>query len=451
MTRSALCAVLLIGCASKTPSEGDSMSSRKSETPSISDAAQARQGPDRRGARDGERIAPLAPVRGPGRLAFAGDRLAQLVGDGVVVWRSDTLASSSEIALSEPQGLAALADGTLVVLHAPSDGRQLCRIAPKQTTIGDCHPVEIGEPGRLTFVGEGAAPDEVWLRAPTNGQPLRRWRLRTGGGPLELVQTVPVIDKAYDTLVALGDGPCAYTDGYNLYRVGPAASAPERFEGTTQAIGLIARAHEPGTAWIAGEELGLRLVRLADPFKGIVDLPPIAKIQPIALAGDGSRVAALWANVQDLRNPAFTLRVHRGDGKVAFETAPPWQPKTRAEALLVSLALAGDRLAMGSTPASPSGMCPAAACCWTRNSLTESSRADRSRTAAGGDDPRPRSEEHALHGLVGRERLAKPREGLLGRRRIQAGEERAGHLHVSYDVVRRRDVRAVIDRLGHID
>ena len=88
---------------------------------------------------------------------------------------------------------------------------------------------------------------------------------------------------------------------------------------------------------------------LADPLKAVVDLPPVAKTQPIALAGDGSRVAALWANVQDLRNPAYTLRVHRGDGKVALETAPTWQPKTREEALWVSLALAGDRLAMGSS------------------------------------------------------------------------------------------------------
>jgi len=324
------------------------MSSRKSEIPLTSDATQARPGLDRRGSREGERIAPLAPVRGPGRLAFAGDRLAQLVGDGVVLWRSDTLASSSKVPLSEPQGLAALADGSIVVLHAPSDGRKLCRIAPKQTTTSDCHPLEIGEPRRLTFVGAAAATDEVWLRAPTNGQPLGRWRMPAGGGPLERVHAVPVIDKAYDTLVALGDGRCAYTDGYNLYRVGP-APAPERFEGTTQAVQLIARAPEPGTVWIAGEELGLRLVRVSNPSTVVVDLPPVAKTQPIALAGNGSRVAVLWANVQDLRNPAYTLRVHRGDGNVVLETVPTWQPKTREEALLVSLALAGDRLAMGSS------------------------------------------------------------------------------------------------------
>ena len=158
-----------------------------------------------------------------------------------------------------------------------------------------------------------------------------------------------MIDKAYDTLVALGDGHCAYTDGYNLYRVGSAAQ-PERFEGTTQAVQLIARAPQPGTVWIAGEDLGLRLVRLTNPLTGAgVDLPPVAKTQPIALAGSGAYVAVLWANVEDLRNPSYTLRVYGGDGKVVLESVPTWQPKTREEALLVSLALGEHRLAMGNS------------------------------------------------------------------------------------------------------
>ena len=182
MTRVALYAVLLASCASpKTPSDGDSMSARKSETPLTADRTPARLAPDRGGPPRGERLAPLGPVRGPGRLAFAGDRLAQLVSDGVVLWPSDTLTASVKVPLSEPQGLAGLADGSIVVLHGPSDGRKLCRIAPKQTTISDCSPIELGEPRRLTFVGAAAAKDEVWLRAATNGQPLGRWRLPTGG------------------------------------------------------------------------------------------------------------------------------------------------------------------------------------------------------------------------------------------------------------------------------
>jgi hypothetical protein len=346
MMQVALCAVLLVSCVSpKTPSEGDPMSARKSEVPATNDAAQGRLAAGR--SEPGERIVPLAPVRGPMRLAFAGDRLAQIVDDGVLLWHGDTLAASVKVPLSEPQGMAALADGSITVVHTPSDGRKLCRIAPMQSTLGDCHPTEIGEPRRLTFVG-AAAKDELWLRAPTSGQQLTRWRMPAGGGALERIHAVPVIDKAYDTLLAIGDGSCVYTDGYNLYRAG-SAPAPERFEGTTQAIQLIARGPQPGTVWIAGKEFGLRSVRLTNPLTVVVDLPAAEQTQPIAIAGSGSRVAVLWASVQDLRNPTYTLRVYDSDGKIVLETVPSWQPKTREEAQHVSLALRGERLAMGNS------------------------------------------------------------------------------------------------------
>jgi hypothetical protein len=332
--------IALAGCAShKTPSEGDPMSSRTSEASVPKDATQARPAPERRV----EKIPPLAPAHGPSRLAFAGDRLAQLVGDGVVLRSGPTLAASVKVPLSEPQGMTGLADGSVVVVHTPGDGRKLCRIAAKQTAIADCHPTEIGELGRLTFVG-AAAKDEVWLRAPTRGQPLGRWRIPPRGGPLEAVQQVPVIDDAYDTLVALGDGRCAYTDGYNVYVV---AAERQRFAGTAQAIELIARAHEADMVWIASEELGLRLVKLTDPLTIVIDLPPAAKTQPIALAGDGQHVAVLWTNVQNLARPASTLRVYGSDGKVVLEAVPPWQPADRYQARLASLALAGDRVALG--------------------------------------------------------------------------------------------------------
>lgn len=70
-----------------------------------------------------------------------------------------------------------------------------------------------------------------------------------------------------------------------------------------------------------------------------------------------------------------------------------------------------------------------------------------SKTTASGDEPSARIETHSAFGLMVAQDLAQSRTGLLGFRRLEAGEERREPRQAKQVAVGSRTVRSVVDGL----
>jgi hypothetical protein len=229
-----------------------------------------------------------APPRALAPISFGRDgRLGELRGNDFIVRRADDFAALTHVPLSNPAGIGALSDGSLVALDATDAmGRAtlLIRVAPG-TTRPTLHDGLIPETGVLRILN-GSTADELACTVPGSD---RIYRLELLDGRLELIAAARVRGERTGIMTSLADGSIVYASGPRELVRAAFGTLPRRYAVSIEPRTLL-RGPAPELLWLSGGD-ELQLITLAEPLRPLLRRP--IPHDQIDIAAGGRHLAAL--------------------------------------------------------------------------------------------------------------------------------------------------------------
>jgi hypothetical protein len=260
---------------------------------------------------DRSEVQALVPQQQPSPLVFAGDRLAQLRDDALVVRRTSDLSEELTIPVKTPQGLGVLSGEVLAVLEATAEPR-LVTLAPGASRAARHRglvPTAFRFHSRI-FAGPKAGTAVVATRS---GEVTVDLCQLIAPDRLRRRERMVLEPNDFETLTALGGGFgfASVREGglVRVYFAGTTSVSPLA-EDMCSALHVVA-GPRPATAWVSGRG-GLRLISLGERTHTIASVVP-AGGAIIHLARAGRRVVALLVDeTASGRVPSLAVFDQRG-------------------------------------------------------------------------------------------------------------------------------------------
>lgn len=305
MLRQSACALLAATAACKTV---------KDSPVQKTDAASRRN----EGAATGTRISRPKPLQEPSRLACGSGQLGHLRTSTLVIWDVTSWTQKASIAVENPKGVGALADGSLLVMDTPTALKgavRLRRLRSAEASAAEYRGALSWPPFGLARIFPAANAEEFLLISPGSHYSVEQCAL-AAHSEARLVASIPMASDEYRSMASLGPGAIGHFFSDAIVKLTfPPNKQTFPLPPEVAALHHITPGPQPDQVWVSDANEAILLLELGSPCRVLRKIQPGATVV-YNLAGSGAHAAALLLTVSPAGVPqSITLAVYHQDGR----------------------------------------------------------------------------------------------------------------------------------------